>query len=283
MNDFLFFKLNDGSIRKLQLLNDALQEVVKLWVVSYKKFIDKNITPVKFNGSFKPDEDEVLYVEMTLPEEFKDIPNNKDNYEEINIPDDSIKTICLYHNGDFYFQNFLNNVILKPFNIPLIWSDDVYKKFNDKKAFIIEDIVHAIYHEGKLYFRSYSSARQLFDLSAFYIEATNDDIDRVFSKEIFSGTDCDWMKTNCDSVMRKLIKSIDESKILESLDVTKRSFKSWAKRAGIPNDIYSNGSLAFPRIKKECKLILSFLNDDIFEGHFTKSIFLSNSKRKPRG
>lgn len=26
---------------------------------------------------------------------------------------------------------------------------------------------------------------------------------------------------------------------------------------------------------------LSFLNDDIFEGHFTKSIYLSNSKRKP--
>lgn len=30
-----------------------------------------------------------------------------------------------------------------------------------------------------------------------------------------------------------------------------------------------------------CKVILSFLNDDIFEGHFTKSIYLSNSKSRP--
>lgn len=47
------------------------------------------------------------------------------------------------------------------------------------------------------------------------------------------------------------------------------------------DDVYNTGHLVFPKSKKECKIILSFLNDDIFEGHFTKSIYLSNSKRKP--
>ncbi len=107
------------------------------------------------------------------------------------------------------------------------------------------------------------------------------DIDNVFSSPIFVGTDCEWMKENCDSVMRKQIKSIEESGIIAALDVTKNTFQSWAKKAGIPKDVYDTGNLIFPKNKKECKVLLSFLNDDIFEGHFTKSIYLSNSKRKP--
>ena len=135
--------------------------------------------------------------------------------------------------------------------------------------------------EGKLYFRSYANARQIFDLTSFFREATNVDIDNVFSKPVFHGTDCEWMKQNSDSIMRKQIKSIEDSGILDGLDVTKRTFKIWANKAGIPKDYYKNGTLEFPKNKKGCKMLLSFLNDDIFEGHFTKSIFWSNSKRKP--
>lgn len=98
---------------------------------------------------------------------------------------------------------------------------------------------------------------------------------------MFAGTDCEWMKENSDSVMRKQIKSIEDSGILAGLNVTTKKFKSWAKKAGIPEGVYNTGNLVFPKNKKECKVILSFLNDDIFEGHFTKSIYLSNSKRRP--
>ena len=36
----------------------------------------------------------------------------------------------------------------------------------------------------------------------------------VFGKPLFNGTNCEWMKANSDSVMRKQIKSIENSKIL---------------------------------------------------------------------
>lgn len=281
MNDFVFFLLNDGTIRKVLLTNEAVQDIVALWGRSYTHFISDEIDEVAFEGSYKPEKDEVLYVIMDLPECFSDIPDNTNNYNEINIPGDSIKTVCLYHDGSFYFQNFMNNYIVKASNIPLIWSNNTFKRFDEQKAFTIEEVVNAIYHGGKLYFRSYASARQIFDLSAFYTEATNADIDSVFGKSVFAGTDSEWMKENSDSVMRKQIKSIEDSGVLTNLNVTTKTFKSWAKKAGIPEGVYNTGSLVFPKNKKECKIILSFLNDDIFEGHFTKSIYLSNSKRKP--
>lgn len=281
MNDFVFFILTDGSIRKVLLTDEAVRDIVALWEPSYTKFVRDEITEVAFDGSYKPDKDEVLYVTMGLPDSFADIPDNTNNYNEVAIPGDTIKTICLYHDGNYYFQNFMNNYILKTSNIPLIWSGDTFKKFDEQKAFTIEETVNAIYHNGKLYFRSYASARQIFDLSAFYTEATNADIDNVFGNDVFAGTDCEWMKENSDSVMRKQIKSIEDSGILAGLNVTTKKFKSWAKKAGIPEGVYNTGNLVFPKNKKECKVILSFLNDDIFEGHFTKSIYLSNSKRKP--
>lgn len=281
MNDFVFFILTDGSIRKVLLTDEAVRDIVTLWEPSYTKFVSDEITEVVFDGSYKPDKDEVLYVTMGLPDSFADIPDNTNNYNEVAIPGDSIKTICLYHDGNYYFQNFMNNYILKTSNIPLIWSGDTFKKFDEQKAFTIEETVNAIYHNGKLYFRSYASARQIFDLSAFYTEATNADIDNVFGNDVFAGTDCEWMKENSDSVMRKQIKSIEDSGILAGLNVTTKKFKSWAKKAGIPEGVYNTGNLVFPKNKKECKVILSFLNDDIFEGHFTKSIYLSNSKRRP--
>lgn len=281
MNDFVFFLLSDGSIRKVLLANEVVQDVVELWEPSYARFISDEITEVAFNGSYKPDKEEVMYVTMELPACFADIPNNTNNYNEIAIPGDSIKTVCLYHNGSYYFQNFMNNYIVKASNIALFWSNDTFKKFEEQKAFTIEETVNAIYHDGKLYFRSYASARQIFDLTAFYTEATNADIDNVLGNNVFLGTDCEWMKENSDSVMRKQIKSIKDSRILAGLNVTTKSFRSWAKKAGIPEGVYNTGNLVFPKNKKECKVILSFLNDDIFEGHFTKSIYLSNSKRKP--
>ena len=87
------------------------------------------------------------------------------------------------------------------------WSEDTYKKFENQKAFII-------YHDGKLYLQSCSIAQPSFDFSLFFTEATNTDIDNVFGKPLFNGTDCEWMKANSDSVMRKQIKSIENSKIL---------------------------------------------------------------------
>lgn len=281
MNDFVFFMLSDGSIRKVLLTHEVVQDIVALWERSYSQFISDDITEVMFDGSYKPDKEEVLFVPMDLPASFADIPGNTNNYNEIAIPGDTIKTICLYHEGNYYFQNFLNNYIVKASNIALFWSDNTFKKFNEQKAFTIEETVNAIYHEGKLYFRSYASARQIFDLSEFYKEATNADIDNVFSNDVFMGTDCEWLKANSDSVMRKQIKSIEDSGILNNLDVTKRPFKLWAKKAGIPLSVYNTGNLVFPKNKKECKVILSFLNEDIFEGHFTKSIYWSNSKRRP--
>lgn len=49
---------------------------------------------------------------------------------------------------------------------------NIFAKMNNS-AFIVEDKIHALYEEGKLYFQSYTVANQIFSLIDFVTEATN--------------------------------------------------------------------------------------------------------------
>lgn len=280
MNDFLFFILNDGRICRFNISAAALQAVAALLAPKITDFINENIEVVEFNGQYKPEESEVLYVDMQLPSSFNSIP---DNTHEINLVDfsdgDKVKTICLYHNGDYYFQCFANRFICKTNRIALFYSGDTYQLLNDPSAFSIEESVHALYHAGRLYFKSYTQAKQIFDLSQYYTEATNQEIDDIFVGDLFVGTDCEWLKNNADSQIRKQITLLKSSGLLNIIDPTTRSFRAWARKANIPAGVYQSGHIVLPCNKKECKVVLAFLNEDLFEGVFSQKIYRSNSKR----
>lgn len=280
MNDFLFFILEDGSIRRINIAPATLQVIVNLLVEHLPQFISDDVTPVLFDGQFRPDEQEVLYAEIDLPEQFAKIPDNTIEYDEALLPDDKVKILSLYHDGKYYFQCFSKHFVLKQKNVVLFWQNDSYKQFVDTSAFNIEDKVHAVYCDGRFYFLSYIQGKQIFDLSSFYQAATNSDIEETFEHDIFYGSDVEWLKTHADSVMRKQITLLKKSGLLDTIKVTSRDFKSWAKKAAINQDIYSTGHIVLPKDKKQCKTILSFLNEDIFEGAFSKKIFISNSKHK---
>lgn len=280
MNDFLFFILEDGSIRRISISPATLRVIVDMWETQLAKFISDAVTPILFDGQFKPGDDEVLYVDFSLPKQFSKIPDNTAEYDEVLLPEDKVKTLALYHDGKYYFQCFSKHFVLKQKNIVLFRKSDNYELFTDTSAFNVGDMVHAVYHDGRYYFLSYAQGKQIFDLSTFYHEATNSDIEETFRHDLFLGSDVEWLKANSDSVMRKQITLLSKSGLLDTINVSSRNFKSWAKKAAINKDIYSSGHIVFPKDKKQCKMVLSFLNEDIFEGIFSKKIFISNSKHK---
>ena len=280
MNDFLFFILDDGRICRFNIDEAALQAVVNLLVSLRNRFVGDGVEAVAFNGQYKPDDMEVLYVDMQLPDSFAPIPGNTYEINLINFEEgDKVKVLGLYHDGDYYFQCFANRFICKRNRIALTKSRNTYQQLNDPFAFTVEEAVHAFYHEGRLYFRSYTYAKQIFDLSQVYTEATNQDIEDLFDCDLFAGTDCEWLKNNADSQMRKQITLLKNSGLLDVIDVNKKEFKKWAKKANIPSAVYETRHIVFPRNKKVCKMVLAFLNEDIFKGAFSEKVYQSNSKR----
>ena len=101
---------------------------------------------------------------------------------EYDINEETPKSIFYYDNGKFYFQAFNKKNILQRKMVLQFEYGNGFAKMNNF-AFIVENKVHAIYEDGKLYFQSYTIANQIFSLIDFVTEATNTEI------ELFGETD----------------------------------------------------------------------------------------------
>ena len=79
---------------------------------------------------------------------------------------------------------------------------NIFAKMNNS-AFIVEDKIHALYEEGKLYFQSYTVANQIFSLIDFVTESTNAEID--------SFGEIDGINVNTESMYKAYCKYKDAS------------------------------------------------------------------------
>lgn len=221
---------------------------------------------------------------MMLPAEFNDIPNNTNVYSELDRDHEitDIKVIFIYDelSQTYYFQNFDKRNLLTRKTVAVWSGHNTYTTLQESNAFIIDNAVHAIHREGKLYFKNFVQAGKVFDLTRYFSEASEQDMDEVFGKALFN-TDIQWLKDNSDSVMKKQITALKKSGFLDIVKPGTKKFKDAAKRVGIPEQVYNTGQIVLPLDKKQCKQVLDFLNQDIFPGLLTpKQLFRTNSKKK---
>ena len=142
---------------------------------------------------------------------------------------------------------------------------NIFAKMNTS-AFIVEDKIHAIYENGKLYFQSYTIANQIFSLIDFVTEATN--------TEIESFGEIKGIDVNAENI--KHIANIKTRRLIKLLSSTNNIAKY-----GINAQINGNNELVLPTNNVvELNRTLEFLNEDIFRGIITDSLYRSNSKKK---
>lgn len=228
---------------------------------------------ILFDGNFKIDGDEVLYVEMSLSNDLIEANSNAIGLEVLDITKDDVKTLFWIENDIYYFQNFDKRKLLQNKNV-IFYSGRTYHRLNED-ALIVENMVNAIYKECKFYFKSYANANKIISLSEFFEEASNETIEEFASNPVFE-LDLDWLKDNSDTMIRKQITLIQKSQIL--LSASSRKIKSSAKKFNLEIEI-ENGKLKLPNDKKLCKNILNFLNEQYYLGLISGKKFLTNSKR----
>ena len=82
--------------------------------------------------------------------------------------------------------------------------------------------------------------------------------------------------TAMDERSRKLIKGVLTSGVLENNDVA--TTRNRAADIGLKS-AEQNGQLILPGDKRRLKVILNFLEEGVFKGSFSNSLFETNSKR----
>lgn len=268
-----FAILKDNSIRKINLLQNITNDIRNIFIENGLLFMDNDTHEIKFDGNYAVQDEEILYVDLELPENIKEASNNPIGLDVLNLATDDVKALFWIENNIYYFQNFDNRKLLKNKNV-IFYDRNSYNKLVED-ALIVENNINAIHKNGKFYFKSYANANKIFSLIEYFEEASNEEIDE-FAKNNILEMDTIWIRDNANTLIRKQITLIQKSNVLAK--ATPKKIQTSASKFKLSIEI-KNGKLVIPNNKKECKDVLSFLNEQYYIGLITKSKYRTNSKR----
>lgn len=273
--------MSDNTVKYISLKEEIVDDVKNIFINGGNKLKPEGLEEDEFDGNIVSRNGEnIVYVNYILPDDFQRIPDNQADISEYNINRDMPKSIFYYDDGKFYFQAFNKKNLLQRKMVLQICGDNAYSKMNNS-AFIVEDKVHAIYENGKLYFQSYTLANQIFSLIDFVTEATNGEIDS-FGNIAGISVDANVVKDIANVKTRRLVKLLSSTNnIATFIGKNAKTRTSLLKQYGIKAQINVNNELELPTNNvADLNRALEFLNEDIFKGVITNSLYRSNSKKK---
>nr|WP_319802936.1 Kiwa anti-phage protein KwaB-like domain-containing protein [Xanthomonas vasicola] len=158
-------------------------------------------------------------------------------------------------------------------------SENVYKKL-DGTGITIDNRVVAKLAGKRLSFRSFFYARQIFDLSSYYQDATDTDIAEFAQLDKVSVRNVDQLKQISDTWVRRRLWLVQQSKILETVDISDLIAAVAQFNLTINRAVDANGKelIVIPEDKRELKNLLRFLDDDYYTSPVSKNNYRTNSK-----
>lgn len=278
---------SESQILRIEMPKETQTEVCS-YFSSAARLLSDDKYYVKFNGSYRPELNEMLVIpEFSFDRRIVDGIINPLGVAAF-VPDKTnppkIKAIFMgaYRKIDgqerytIAFQRFRREQYITRIGINLFHE---INSFVQEKRFgiCVTDTLDCLIVNGELRFSSFHYARQVFDLSNYYREATDADVDAFIGHEKVCVENADAFRANADSMVRRKIAVITDSGIF-----TKFSAKQIIKKASqfgltIPVD---NNRIVLPSEKRALKNMLKFLDEEIYKGIFSEEILQTNSKRK---
>ncbi|MCL1091987.1 DUF4868 domain-containing protein [Shewanella profunda] len=285
----LFALTSDPAKRivKFNLSNDV-QADLTTYLKDQESSFDLQQDEIVFDGKYKPDAGEVLCIEN-----YDDIDNlesairNPTSLDLADPSEDFFHDIKALFSGyiletggvKVLLQNFDRRKIISTNGLSIFHSANVYKKI-EGIGLTIDHKLTATLEEGKLKFFSFHNTRQIFDLSEYYKEATDDDVIEFSNMDLIKSADNSQLLEMSDSWVRRKISLIQQSGILQNVPINE--MKAVATEFSIPFiTVTENGDelIKIPDNKSDLKKLLRFLDEDYYKSPLSKTNFITNSKR----
>lgn len=291
------FAITDSTVgtRIVKIITDQhTQEVVGELFVEQKQFFETRYTEgVEFSGGYITNSDEYFYIP-----DFDDVVavldalNNPTAIPEWDPEDISVFNIVALFSGYAesdgepavaLIQSFDKRQVID--NRRTIFQRAVQARnsfcLSGGHGLVIDNKLTAILTGAELKFKSFHMLRRIFDVDAYFREATNEELTTFTSHQKFSiGQNFDLIEI-ADSVIRKKVSLINKSRILEDYSVAE--LKAASIEIGMEIVTEGNGpdeKIIVPQIRKDVKKLLHFLDEDYFTSHITRTLFRAGSKKK---
>lgn len=289
-NFFALIKDDNGAVEvnRIRVQGVLQDELSKLFNKQYKEFMTGIDTEIQFNGDWKPDSNEVLVLENVAEAKVMvdAINANASSFHALQLSkfkEKPIKAIFtgLVENGKttVYVQKFSSRQALSLNEIPIIkmQTGNTFVKATED-IFTLDTKLVSVIIDNNVKFKSFHNARMVFELSQFYQEATDTDLNAMCKHPSLEVANVDEFIANADSQVRKMIHTISATSLFDKYSVN--DIQAAAKNFPNLSITVNNGKLVLPTNKPELKDMLHFLLEDIYKGPLSGSDYLTNSKRK---
>lgn len=290
---FAWLEAKDKSIQIKRVVEDrdTQKAINRLFNEASNQMIaDKS--PVVFDGKYTPDPDgmEYLFVDgFELPQEIISAIKNPQALEALEPESNEIPKIKALFVGthskvngvDTYsaaFQKFKSDQYISAAKIHLFFSGNTFIA-DDRIGLTVGRHIDCLFSDGRLQFTSFFFARQVFDLSRYYREATNSDIMDFVKNDEIAMDDGEGFSSTANSWERRKIASIMDSGLLNNY--TAVEIKNIAQQTGVELFV-KDEQILIPSDKKERRFVLGFLDEEVYKGAFSQTIYQTNSKRKAK-
>lgn len=282
---FALLRDEKEPVRRIKLTQEVQQSLTSLFAVAGQTLVDPTLEQIPFEGAYRPDEGEVLFIpDFKLPEQVTSALLEPTACEDLKLTNAVLPNIRAVFTGSpdgksATFQAFKRTQFLSTKGISIILSGDTFRRL-DTPGLNIGERVDALFDSERLYFRSYLDARRALDLAEYYREATDKDIATFAALPSVRFADATSLQKNADSWVRRRIAIIQDKGVLEK--VAPASIHAAAIAYNVPLNLISDGgneALLLPDDKKGLKAALKFLDEDYYTGPVSGQQYVSNSKR----
>jgi len=268
-------------------LHQALQNTLAAsWEVQYEAFVN-DIEEIAFDAGYNPEEHERFRLdEYELPEwlqaENSQTVPNLDPISQHEDHIDFIKGIVAFARNDqgeelILFQNFSRSHVIRPGQF-LFLKNNTYETAQ-RPGLTLDGKLSAVYLRGeqKLLFHNFRSTNTFLPLVDFYEEASENEIREVLGHNLLAPEDAEALSVEANQWTRKRFAMLKDSGILDNY--TAKQIKVHSKGFEIEIKIKSN-KIVFPADKPAAKRLLQFLNEELYRGPITETLYETNSKRE---
>lgn len=271
---------NDSQVTIAKTFSDAGEE------------LRKNKTDVPFDGKYTPqgEDMEILVINnFSLPSIIKEAlknPHGLEVYSPVNGELPPIKALFIgkYSCDDeqeqytAVFQKFRNDQYITAARHHLFFTGDTFVK-DTRLGITIATTADCVIKDGNLYFPSYHFAKQIFDLTDYYRVASSQDVQAFVDSKLISMEGSADFVNSANTWERRKIASINDSGVLQNY--TAKKIKALGSKNGVSISI-SGESIVLPEDRAERRIVLGFLDEEVYKGVFSQTVFQTNSKRKAK-
>ena len=269
-NLFAACRHNGSLVARRVRLDSAVQASIEaLFSEQESSFRDGITTEVDFNGSWNPEDEELLTI---------DVPSEADIFEEAinanatSVPDintanfaaEGIKALFTGTNNNgvtkVLVQRFTSQQMLER-RFSLFQQGNAFRRLTEP-AFSLDTGLTCIIEGGKIKFKSQHKLRSIIDMLDIYREATDQEVRDFSAHASLTVSNVDGFIELSDQTTRKLISAITRSNRLN--DYTVDQIQAAAARVHVGINV-TNGKIVMPDTRADIKNLLRFLDDSLYE------------------